>query len=146
MRQEKTSNYLQPTFYHSLFAYIFNRWWLCYVTREKLKARNAPRVCECVCVLRQEVYFYLTCKSLRAEIHRGLCRGRREQQSIFRLRLTRCNPLCAATAKAAAIHPSTYRSIWWAVVKMNPHCQLLFVNSYWRRHLCGQSPNAWAVI
>lgn len=96
-------------------GYIFNRCRFRYITREKCKAKikkNKQTLCLGVCVsLHREGYFYLTCKSLRAEIHRGLRRSRREQQSIFRLRLTPCNPLCAETAEAALLSPSASRSI-----------------------------------
>lgn len=80
--------------------------------RFKNEKKKIKTSCLGVCVsLHREDYFYLTCKSLRAEIHRGLCRSRREQQSIFRLRLTPCNPLYAATAEAALLRPSASRSI-----------------------------------
>lgn len=79
--------------------------------RQRLKKKKKI-LCLGVCVsLHREGYFYLTCKSLRAEIHGGLCRSRREQHSIFRLRLTPCNPLYAVTAEAALLRPSASRSI-----------------------------------
>lgn len=101
---------MQPVFHLSLCASFFNSQRLCCVCHEGAadSEERTDCLCECVCAcacFHREGYFYLTCKSLRAEIHRGPCRGRREQQSIFKPRLTLRNPLYAVAAEAAELHP-----------------------------------------
>lgn len=97
-------------FLRSLFAYFFNSARLCSVTGEKQRATSVPRAS--VCMFSQRGLFLAHVQKLKSEIHRGLCRGRREQQSIFRLRLTLCNPLFAAAAEAVMLHPLASRSIY----------------------------------
>lgn len=97
-------------FLPSLFAYFFNSARLCSVTGEKQRATSVPRAS--VCMFSQRGLFLAHVQKLKSEIHRGLCRGRREQQSIFRLRLTLCNPLFAAAAEAVMLHPLASRSIY----------------------------------
>lgn len=67
---------------------------------------------KCVCMFSLRGLFLAHVQKLKSEIHRGLCRGRREQQSIFRPRLTLCNPLFAAAAEAVMLHPLASRSIY----------------------------------
>lgn len=94
------------------------------------------RVRQCARESSREGYFYLTCKSLRAEIYGGPCRSRREQQSIFRLRLTRCNPLYARVqaAEAAPLRPSALRSTLKAFFLFKTiHHRLLFADAHEKR-------------